>query len=192
MTAIKIELAWLARKNSNNTALAESLVSLTGVIDNTIDTIQKINSRLRPKLLDELGLFPAMDRFVREFQSKTGVRCQFTYPENGISINKIQASSLYRIFQEAMTNISKHSKATSIIINIFADNESNLVLNIKDNGIGLQKNWNERPNSLGILGMNERAEMSGGEFYIKSELNNGTEVTAVIPIGNNKKNQTND
>ncbi|RPI15903.1 MAG: sensor histidine kinase [Ignavibacteriae bacterium] len=184
LTAIKIELAWLSKKNSNNIKLTENLVSLTEIVEDTIKTVQKISSRLRPKLLDELGLFPAIERYLREYQSKTGIRCEFIFPENGVNINKQQSTSLYRIFQEAITNISRHANATSITVNICIEKNNILKMRIKDNGSGLTANWHERSNSLGILGMTERAEMAGGELYIKSELNNGTEVSAVIPISN--------
>lgn len=183
LTAIKIDLAWLAKKNSNNSVLTENLVSLSEIVDDTIHTVQKISSRLRPKLLDELGLYPAIDRYLREFQSKTGVRCNFNYPEqNGSSIGKTQATSIYRIFQEAMTNISRHAKASAANIVIGIEKDNMLVLKIKDNGVGLKDNWQNMSNSLGILGMRERAEMSGGDLLITSEKNCGTEVTAKIPL----------
>lgn len=191
LTAIKIELAWLAKKHSNDIKLTENLVSLTEVVDDTIHSVQKISSRIRPKLLDELGLYPAMERYLREFQGKTGVRCNFVFPkEDGIKLSKPQATSVYRIFQEAMTNISRHAKASATDVIIIIDNNETLVLKIKDNGVGLKKHWQENSNSLGVLGMHERAEMSGGSLSIESEENNGTEVIAKIPLS--KLNSKND
>ncbi len=187
LTAIKIEMAWLAKKNSNNILLTENLVTMTDIIDNTITTVQKISSELRPKLLEELGLFPAMERYIKDFQKKVNIACTWVLPEKHVNLPIQQAISIYRIFQEAMVNISRHANAKSVNIKVEIPENSMMVMQIDDDGVGLPDDWQTTSNPIGILGMTERAEMAGGQLKIFSEKGHGTQIKASIPINSIKK-----
>lgn len=187
LTAIKIELAWLAKKNSNNIFLTDNLVSMTDIIDETIATVQKISSELRPKLLEELGLFPAMERYIKDFQKKVNIACTWVFPEKHMNLPTQQAISIYRIFQEAMVNISRHANAKTVNIKVEIPENRMMVMHIEDDGVGLPDNWETTSNPIGILGMTERAEMAGGHLKIFSEKGHGTQIKATIPINSVKK-----
>jgi signal transduction histidine kinase len=185
LTALKIELAWLAKKNSNNIQLTENLVLMTDIVDDTIATVQKISSELRPRLLEELGLFPAMERYIKEFQKKTNIACSWIFPGNHVSMPMKQAISIYRIFQEAMVNISRHANAKSINVRVDISNNNIINLHVEDDGVGLPANWKIDSKSIGILSMSERAEMAGGHFKIISGKGSGTQIRASIPVTSN-------
>jgi signal transduction histidine kinase len=185
LTAIKIELAWIAKKNSNNIHLTENLVSMTDIIDKTIATVQKISSELRPRLLEELGLFPAMERYIKEFQKKSNIACSWAFPQMQVNMPIKQAISIYRIFQEAMVNILRHADAKTVFVKAEVLDNNLLVLYITDDGIGLPENWKITSSSIGILGMTERAEMAGGHLKVYSEKGNGTQIKASIPLTSN-------
>lgn len=182
LTAIKIDIAWIGKKFSNNESVVESLHTISGTIDDTIKTVRKISTRLRPRLLDELGLFPAIEWQVKEFQNRTGVNCSLILPDDNIEINSTFSSAIFRIFQEAITNITRHSFAKNVYVEIISDNGSFLTMTIKDNGIGLPENYLYKEQSLGILGMQERAYSIGGSVDIKSTQGKGTEVLLKVPL----------
>lgn len=184
LTAIKIDVAWLSKRFSNDGPLIESLFTISNTIDETIKTVRKISTRLRPRLLDELGLFPAIEWQVKEFQSRTGINCNLMLPEEISNISSTASSAIFRIFQEAITNIARHSNAKGVNIEITANSRGVLVMMIKDNGNGLPENYLKKEHSLGILSMQERASSIGGNFYIKSEHGKGTEVLLKVPLKN--------
>lgn len=185
LTAIKIDISWLGKKYSNDSTMVEGLMNISNTIDNTIKSVRKISTRLRPRLLDELGLIPAIQWQVKDFQKRTGIECKMNLPKEEFPLDKSVSSHLFRIFQEAMTNVTRHSKATKVDLDMIIDKNNNLSMSVKDNGIGLPENYLNKNHSLGIIGMQERAKAINGYLEIKRNLQKGTEISVKVLLNNN-------
>jgi signal transduction histidine kinase len=187
LTAIKIDIAWLSKRYSNDSALVDSLFTISNTIDDTIKTVRRISTRLRPRLLDELGLISAIEWQVKEFQARTGIKVDLLVPGENINLTPVVSSALFRIFQEAITNVARHSKAANLVVEI---NENNRKLNmtIRDNGTGLPQDYMNKDHSLGIIGMLERAGSIGGKVELTSVQGGGTEVLVKVAL-KHKKNK---
>lgn len=184
LTAIKIETISLTKKYSNDSALVERLMEIVSIVNDTIKTIRNMSSRLRPRLLDELGLLPAIEFQLKEFQQKTGVECNLISLENGVKIPSAMSTAAFRIFQEAITNVARHADATKVDVTVSFDSGDNLMVTVADNGKGMSSKNGVDPDSnigLGILGMMERAHLLGGSVELKCPEGGGTIVRAVIP-----------
>jgi signal transduction histidine kinase len=187
LTAINLEIMWISRKYSDNSDLVERMLMISSIVNDTIKTVRKISSSLRPRLLDQLGILPAIEFQTREFQTRTGIRCNLQLPDDSIMLNSNVSSSLFRIFQEAITNIARHSKASNIQINVSRTADNMLNMSIKDNGIGFDEDIlnSNSVKTLGILGMKERAIILGGSLEIMSLPESGTEIILNIPLNQN-------
>jgi len=184
LTAIKIDIAWLGKKYSNDSTIVEGLMNISSTVDDTIKSVRKISTRLRPRLLDELGLIPAIQWQVKDFQKRTGIECRMNLPEEELILDKSVSSPLFRIFQEAMTNVARHSKATKVDLDMIVDKNNTLNIIVKDNGIGLPEDYLNKDHSLGIVGMMERANSIKGSLEIKRNLTKGTEISVKVPLNN--------
>lgn len=186
LTAINLEIMWIGKKYSNNSDLVERTFIISKIVNDTIKSVRKISTRLRPALLDQLGLFPAIESQMLEFQIRTGIRCNLNLPEKNISFSPAVSSSLFRIFQEAITNIARHAKASEIQIAVNKNEDDVLNMTIKDNGVGLKEQYAHNGiKTLGILGMKERAMILGGSLDIISLPEKGTEIILNIPLKQN-------
>jgi len=136
---------------------------------------------LRPPVLDELGLAAALDWQTRDFEKRTGIRCEWSMPLAPIPIGPDQATALFRIYQEILTNVARHAQASNIRIryNISA---GWFVLEVCDNGRGISDSILANRNSLGLLGMRERAVQWGGDISILGAEGKGTTVTVRVPL----------
>jgi two-component system sensor histidine kinase UhpB len=188
LTVLKIQISLLSNKITDNDLIKSKFKSVEKLIDNSIESVQKIASKLRPGLLDELGLIPAIEWQTQDFMEKTGIDCECSLPKEEIDLDQEKSTALFRIFQESIFNTARHANASKIIINLQEFN-NNLVLDVIDNGKGITQNQLSDPKSLGLLGMKERALIFGGSVEIKSSMNNGTTVKAVIPFINSKSNK---
>ncbi|HSL88105.1 MAG TPA: PAS domain S-box protein [Ignavibacteriaceae bacterium] len=185
LTALKMDIVWLKKNRLVKAELvSEKLDSMVDVINQTIKTIQRIGTELRPKLLDDLGLISAIEWQAREFQKRSGIKCKINLNDDFTDLNNNASLTLFRIFQEALTNIARHSKADSVDVTIKSD-DKDFYLSIYDNGVGIPKNKLEASTSIGIIGMKERAEIVGGNVQIKTDSKKGTEIIVVIPIQEN-------
>ena len=181
LTVLKIQISLLANKVSGNEIIKTKFESVEKLIDNSIESVQKISSKLRPGLLDELGLIPAIEWQAQDFMEKTGIECECILPkEEEIDMNQEKSTALFRIFQESIINTARHANASKITIQLKEANGV-LILEIKDNGKGITHSQVNDPKSLGLLGMKERAIIFGGSVEIKSSMNDGTTVRAIIP-----------
>jgi PAS domain S-box-containing protein len=181
LTVLKIQISLLSNKISDNEVIQLKLKSAEKLIDNSIESVQKISSKLRPGLLDQLGLIAAIEWQAQDFMDKTGIDCECVLPKEELFLDQEKSTALFRIFQESIINTARHANASKIIIHLREVN-NDLVLEIKDNGKGITLNQIGDPKSLGLLGMKERALILGGSVEIKSSMNNGTIVKAVIPL----------
>jgi len=188
LTAIKIDAAWLAKRYSNNSSIVEGLVNISGTVDDTIKTVRKISTRLRPRLLDQLGLVPAVEWQLKEYKKKTGVKFDFVKPSEEFTLDSYISTALFRIFQEALTNISRHASANYICIKISLQAPKELQMIIRDNGIGLPEDYMNKNYSLGIVGMIERTNTIGGRFRINRVPEGGTEIIVKVPLHEKQEN----
>jgi signal transduction histidine kinase len=156
----------------------EAMKSLT---DSTIRTVQRIASEIRPSILDDFGLIAAIESQAQQFQSRTGITSSFESTLNAVNLNPDQSNAVFRIFQEALTNILRHANATRV--NITAEAQAgHFVLIVRDNGKGITDEAKSRPLSLGLLGMEERARFIAGKLTITGATGKGTTVTLRVPI----------
>jgi PAS domain S-box-containing protein len=153
---------------------------MTGVIDTTIEAVRRISSELRPRLLDELGLVEAINWQARQFQSRTGIACQFDSPPK-VDLNREQSTAVFRILQEALTNVLRHARATCVEIALRAEPRG-MVLTISDNGIGITEDQMSGGQSIGVLGMRERARLIGGDLDITGIGGKGTIIVLRAPV----------
>ncbi|HOV92058.1 MAG TPA: sensor histidine kinase [Candidatus Kapabacteria bacterium] len=182
LTALKLDINLLLKKRFlREDALEKKLNEMMVSIEQTIKTLQRISSQLRPSILDHFGLVAAIEWQAKEFQKQTGLRCKYLIPEDDIELSEHKSIAIFRVFQEALTNIARHSKATRVDVSLeVVDN--NIELKVSDNGVGIKKEVIDDPNSLGLLGMRERVNLIGGKISISSVLNLGTTILINVPI----------
>ena len=187
LTALKMDLAWVQRRveraNSRDTraAVVEKIASMYDEIDETIESVRRISTRLRPGLLDDLGLMGALEWEAEQFKRRTGVRCDMTVPQStDADLDERCATAVFRIFQEILTNVARHAEASSVTISVLYDAGS-VSLSVADDGKGMGDS-DERSPGLGIIGMRERAAHCGGSIKIESSNGNGTRVDVSIPF----------
>jgi signal transduction histidine kinase len=186
LTAINLEINFLKKKYSRNEDLVKRSDELSEMVNETLKTVRKISSELRPRLLDQLGVFPAIESTLRDLQNRTGIKCRFDMEIETMQLPVNVSTAFYRIFQEAITNAARHSKATGINVRVFTNGSKMLHMTIKDNGTGFipQENHNGFDKTLGIIGMKERALIVGGNLEIDSAPGKGTEIRLNIPVQN--------
>jgi signal transduction histidine kinase len=151
------------------------------LIDNTINVVRRIAAELRPSILDDLGLVEAIEWQAQKFQAQTGIVCRCDCSLEDVELSQDQSTAVFRIFQEALTNILRHAQATSVDITMRKEN-GELILTISDNGKGITEDEEAGRLSLGILGMRERAHLAGGRIDITGVKGKGTEVIVRVPI----------
>jgi signal transduction histidine kinase len=178
LTAIKIDLSSVIRElPKDKKGRCESILEL---VDQTIQSVRRIASELRPAILDALGLVAAVEWAAEEFEVRTGIKCRLDLPQEDIVIEQERATALFRILQETLTNVVRHAHATEVNVRL-AKEEGRLTLNIRDNGKGIDAEQLSFSRSLGILGMRERAWLLGGELDISGAPGKGTTVRVRIP-----------
>ncbi|MGQ0792915.1 MAG: GAF domain-containing protein [Deltaproteobacteria bacterium] len=189
LTGLKMDLSWLksriSRTNAKPTAehvLIEKIETMSDMVDETIQTVRRIATELRPGVLDDLGLAAAIEWQAQDFEGRTGIKCRFSRNIEDIALNQERATAVFRIFQETLTNIARHSRATRVSA-ILKRDEGNIMLEVRDNGVGITKEEISATKSLGLLGMRERAVVLGGEVKIAGRRERGTTVSLRIPLG---------
>jgi len=182
LTAMKMDAAWLLAKIPvGEKNLRARAADLSNLADQTLKTVRRLVQEMRPGVLDDLGLTAALEWQADEFAKRTGIRCrvQSVIDENRLS--KDQATALFRIVQESLTNASRHSGATEVSI-ILNEAPRSISLRIADNGRGITEEEIRAGRSLGLLGMRERAAAAGGTFAIAGRAaGEGTTVSVEIP-----------
>ncbi len=179
LTAIRIDLASL-KTVADERRRAGRIDSLMNLVDETIRSVRRISTELRPGILDDLGLAAAVEWAAEEFQSRTGILCRVALPAAPLAVDPSRATALFRIVQETLTNVARHAGATYVRIHLSQEN-GRLPLVIHDNGRGITAAEIAAPHALGILGMRERARLLGGEFSISGQPGEGTTVRVSIP-----------
>lgn len=185
LTALRIDLSsidkYLARAAEAAAApVREKIASMARQIDDTVQAVRRISSELRPSILDDLGLAAAIAWQADEFRSRTGIPSITSLPGDDVTIPPEQATALYRILLEALTNIARHAHATTVEIALTREH-GQLILTVSDDGVGISHRA-ATAQSLGILGMRERAEALGGGVTVSPGPGRGTVVRAVLPV----------
>jgi len=181
LTGIKLDLSWLAGRLPGVRALQRKIKSTSAHIDATIQAVRRIATELRPGVLDSLGLAAAIDWQAADFQARTGIRCdvKISVPEG--LLDRDFSTVCFRIFQETLTNIIRHARATRVEIEL-AQDRRNLVLIVRDNGRGISEKDVIHNRSIGLIGMRERAAQLGGEVTFLGRPDRGTTVTMRVPL----------
>jgi signal transduction histidine kinase len=170
-----------SKNQSQLSVLRKKTEAMMALTDTTISTIRRIASELRPSILDDLGLAEAIEWQAQQFQERTGIICFCDCSLENVDFNNEQSTAVFRIFQEALTNILRHAQATRIDIEL-KEKAGELILTISDNGRGFTEDEKTRQFSFGILGMRERAQLIGGKVFITGVEGKGTVVTVQVPI----------
>lgn len=186
LTVLKMDVSWLNKKTDpENVYTKEKLAEILTLIDTTVKTVRRIASELRPSLLDDLGLLPAMEWHLEEFERRSGISKEFHTSETELHLPDTLKIGLFRILQESLTNVARHSGAKNVNVYLL-QKDKQLILTIKDNGNGIEEKPPGARKTLGLLGMKERTTMMGGEYNITSEKGEGTTVTVVVPLPENE------
>jgi PAS domain S-box-containing protein len=181
-TAIKMDLALIGRRASpEQTQLRAKVNSAMQLTDDMIVTLRRIASELRPRMLDDLGLSAALESQAQEFETRTGVPCTVILPREPLTLDEDRSTAVFRIFQESLTNVTRHAQATRVEAVLSVQN-SQLIFKVCDNGRGIGPEEVKGRKSLGLVGMQERALMLNGELDITGVPGLGTTLTLRIPL----------
>jgi PAS domain S-box-containing protein len=187
LTAIKIDLASVMRAlRTDQKVELEKAESILRLVDQTILSVRRIATELRPGILDDLGLVAAVEWAAEEFEARTGTKCRLDLPNSDIVIDQERTTAIFRIFQETLTNVTRHAEATQVDVRLGWE-DGNIVLEVHDNGRGIGEEQLSTGRSLGILGMRERALLLGGELTISGQTGKGTTVRLRIPSQSEEK-----
>jgi PAS domain S-box-containing protein len=182
LTALKLDLAWLEQRlpRTNSGAFRLDDQSITARIDETMEIVRRIATELRPSVLDQLGLEAAVEWLVQESAKRTGIAVTLQAEEFPRLPDHV-ASHAFRIIQEALTNVTRHSKATRVNVTVRHLGAA-IILAVEDNGIGFMPQSLSGLRSLGLVGMRERAVACGGTLMVRGQPGEGTAIVVTIPV----------
>ncbi|HEX7812264.1 MAG TPA: response regulator [Burkholderiales bacterium] len=187
LTGLKMDVTWLTKQLAGTEEqFVEKAEAMSRLIDSTMHLIRRISTGLRPEILDEMGLVAAFEWQAREFQKRMGMRCRLRLPDTEPVLDQEISTAVFRIFQEILTNIARHAKASSVEADLRVSDEL-LTLKVVDDGVGISDSQIRGRGSLGLLGMQERAQLFGGEVTIKGTPGRGTAVSVSIPLGQRRQ-----
>jgi PAS domain S-box-containing protein len=182
LTVMKMDVSWINKKLvTDDEIIKEKVKGMLTMLDETVKSVRRISSELRPSLLDDLGLTAAMEWQLFEIKKRSGIKINFNAPEKELKLPDLIKTGLFRIFQESLTNVIRHAGAKSVKVNL-EQKDHQLTLSIEDDGKGFDKGKIADKRTLGILGMKERTSMIGGTYEINSIPGKGTVVEVVIPM----------
>jgi len=187
LTGFKMDLSWLSKRLGNPQAaqdtlpLLDKIRAMTALIDETIVGLRRLISELRPAVLDHLGLMAALEWQAEEFHRRTGITCRFVSPLQQVALGPAGATALFRIVQEALTNVVRHAQATEVTIRLDEEGKE-LRLVVEDNGKGITESEVAGLASFGILGLRERVVLLKGRMTLRGCPGQGTTLTASIPL----------
>jgi PAS domain S-box-containing protein len=181
LTAVKIDLG-IIRQSVNDSDVVLKINKVSALVSETIKTVQRLTSQLRPEIIDDLGLEAAIEWYTKEFAIRNGVEV-FLNIDSEIDVSPNNSLTLFRIMQESLTNIARYSKATHVEIGLNKNNTS-INFTISDNGIGITEDEIKSKRSFGIISMKERAASLGGIFDIFHKNSGGTKIKITLPLTN--------
>lgn len=182
LTVMKMDISWLHNKlGVSDDIVRQRMKELNNILDETVVTVRRIASELRPSMLDDMGLVAAIEWQLSEFEKRFGVKTIFNKTNSEISLPADFKTGLFRIVQESLTNVSRYAKAKKVVISL-QQVEGEIQLTIEDDGEGFDNEKIAAKKTLGILGMKERAAMMGGVYVISSMPGKGTIATTNVPF----------
>jgi len=181
LTGARMELAMLKKVRGKRDAVEQKISSVMELIDNSIEDIHRICAELRPRVLDHLGLKAAIEWQAKKFMEWGGLNCFLDLPHGQISLPSSVATSVFRIFQETLTNIARHAKASNVNIRLGIE-DTVMLLEIEDDGKGIPAHRISGKDSFGLIGIRERVHQLGGKVTFKGVKGKGTTVTVTIPL----------
>lgn len=180
MTALRIDLDWLqARQPDAEPRVAEKLAAMSTLIDQTVDTVRRISEDMRPGMLDDLGLTAALENHVAKFERQAGIVCEFEASHEDFGLDDKTSIALFRIVQEALTNVARHAKASRIVIGL-GESGQEVLLTVEDDGRGFVASNTPRK-TFGLLGMRERVAILGGRIDITGDAGTGVRIEVAVP-----------
>ena len=187
LTGMKMDVHWLKRlitdqrEDKSPAAVTDKLTELSNLIDTTIVSVRRISTELRPAILDDFGLIAAIEWQAREFERKTDVPCLLKSDVEELDLDTESTTAVFRIFQETLTNITRHANASCVRVNLQMFGEE-FLMRVEDNGKGIDFNKIKNGSSLGVLGMRERTRLIGGKLDIFEGDKGGTTVELIFPL----------
>ena len=181
ITALQIDLAWLKKRvDPVRPDLLDKLDAMNRIAESTLATVRRVSAELRPGILDALGLTAAVDWLVRDFEKRSEIPCNLLIEPEEIEVEQNLATDVFRVLQEALTNVARHARASSLQVTL-RQNEDMLELEVADDGIGISEEEISRPGSLGLLGIRERLLVHGGGVALRRLPGKGSCLSATIP-----------
>lgn len=182
LTALNTEIVLLKNKiPAGQNILSDRAQSMSFLVELTMQTVKRIYMGLRPGMLDHLGLTAAIAWQAEEFSRRTGIVCDVSFNPEDMTIDPDLTSTIFRIFQETLTNVQRHAKATKVTVNLKATDDQ-LEFVVKDNGKGIAEEQLRKPDSFGLMGIKERVYHWGGSEAIVGKIGKGTTITISIPL----------
>jgi len=187
LTGLKMDASWIAKRiPKGEGSLLEKTKTMNELIDEAVQTVKRISTELRPGVLDYLGLAAAIEWQTKELEKRSEISFEFKSHPRDIVLDRDRSTAIFRICQEALTNIVRHAGATRVEVTLKEEPDS-VILRVRDNGKGIEKEQLSDPKAFGIIGMRERARSWGGEVEISGIPGRGTRVVVSIPLVNGGK-----
>jgi PAS domain S-box-containing protein len=187
LTALKMDLTWIAKRLADDeSGLRQKAAVMSELIDTTMHMVRSIATELRPGILDDLGLGAAIEWQTQEFAKRTGLEYTLRLDNEELVLERDLATAIFRVFQEILTNIARHARASRVSIEL-KEKPSQLILRVRDDGLGITPKQISDPKSLGLIGMRERVNACGGTITLCGMPNRGTIVTVRIPQTHKKE-----
>lgn len=187
LTGFKMDLYWLNRRIKNEEPeIKQKMQASLLLVDETIKTVRKIATELRPSILDDLGLVAALEWQSEEFEKRYGIAVNFVGAMEGQMLSSSVSTALFRIYQELLTNVARHSRAGVVEASMYVDH-NHLYLTVTDNGSGFEVSNISSKKTLGLLGIKERTFLLGGQYEIRSKPGEGTTVVISVPLAENNE-----
>ena len=184
LTGLKMDASWMSKRIPQSEAsLVEKAKAMGDLIDEAIETVKRVSAQLRPAVLDYLGLAAAIEWQTKELEKHSEISFEFKSNPKDISLDRDRSTAIFRICQEALTNVVRHANATRVKVTL-KEERHGIVLRIKDNGKGIDEGHISDPKSFGLLSMKERARYWGGQVEIRGTPGKGTLVPVSIPLAN--------
>jgi PAS domain S-box-containing protein len=182
LTALQIDVAWCKEKlPAGQDSFAQKLERMETLLDTTVTATRRIAADLRPLMLDDLGLLPAVEWLVENFMQRTGVPCELAVSTSELKLNNANSTAVFRIVQESLANVAKHARASHAEVAI-EQNGSGVTISVRDDGLGFSPQDPRKPNSFGLVGLRERAYLLGGDAAIISAPGRGTNIEVRLPV----------
>jgi len=186
LTSTKIEVSLLKKKlksgdKIDEATLEKKLSEIGRSLDETILSVKTVSTELRPAVLDKFGLAAAIEWQCEEFARRLEIHSEYHVPDDDVAISAAISTGLFRILQEALTNVATHARASHVRVDLVVD-DSKVSLTIRDNGRGITEDEVRAPTSLGLLGMRERTGFLGGTFSVSGKPGQGTVVKVIVPV----------